>query len=76
MKIYSRVNFKDKAERKAFIYGLLLFIIISQVVALIIWFVFDKNMFVALFIGNIAAFVFGYRGLKKKKKTKKSQEVD
>jgi len=24
MKIYSRVNFKDKAERKAFIYSLLL----------------------------------------------------
>jgi len=66
MKIYSNVNFKDKAERKAFIYGLLLFIIISQVVALIIWFLFDRNNFVELLFALIAAFLVGYRGLKKK----------
>jgi uncharacterized membrane protein YhaH (DUF805 family) len=66
MKIYSRVNFKDKAERKAFIYGLLLFIIISQVVALIIWFLFDRNNFVELLFAIITAFLVGYRGLKKK----------
>ena len=66
MKIYSNVNFKDKAERKAFIYTLLVFIIISQIVALIIWFLFDRNNFVELLFAIIAAFLFGYRGVKKK----------
>ncbi|RXQ87858.1 hypothetical protein EO244_15985 [Ancylomarina salipaludis] len=66
MKIYSKVNFKNRAERKAFIYGLLIFIIISQVVALIIWFLFDRNNFVELLFALIVAFLVGYRGLKKK----------
>jgi len=66
MKLYSRVNFKDKAERKAFIYALLLFIITSQIVALIVWYLFDRNNFLSLLIGNTAAFLVGYRGLKKK----------
>jgi len=66
MKIYSRVNFKDKAERKAFIYTLLLFIIVSQVVAFIIWYLFDRNDFLALLIASIAGFLFGYKGPKKK----------
>jgi len=66
MKLYSKVNFKDKAERKAFIYTLLVFIIISQVVALIIWYIFDRNDFLTLLIASLAGFLFGYKGLMKK----------
>ncbi len=66
MKIYSRVNFNDKAERKAFIYTLLISIIVSQVVALIIWYFFDSNNFFLLLIATLAGFLFGYKGLKKK----------
>ncbi|MCZ4693753.1 hypothetical protein DWB61_09935 [Ancylomarina euxinus] len=70
MKIYSNVNFKDKVERKAFIYSLLIMVVVSQVVALIIWYFFDENHFVGLLIALVAGFLFGYRGLKKKTRRK------
>jgi len=66
MKIYSRVNFKNRAERKAFIYSLLIMVVVSQVVALIIWYFFEHKNFIGLLFASIAGFLFGYRGLKKK----------
>lgn len=66
MKIYRRVNFKNKAELKAFVLGMLIMIIVMQIVALGIWFLFDKNHFIGLLFASIAGFLFGYKGLKKK----------
>jgi len=66
MKIYCRVNFKDKAERKAFIYTLLISIIVSQFLAFIIWYFFDYNKFFLLLISSLAGILFGYKGVKKK----------
>jgi len=69
-KIFSRVNFKDKAERKAFIYSLLIFIITGQFVASTIWYLFDDNNFLGLLFASVAGFLFGYRGSRKKSRRK------
>lgn len=65
MKIFKKINHKDKGEKKALFYSAFISIIIGQIVALLIWYIFNENYFVALFFGSIIGFLFGYRGLKK-----------
>jgi hypothetical protein len=65
MKIFKDVNFKNKEEKKALFYSALIFIGVSQLFALLIWYVFDKDYFIPLLIGSIVGFLFSYRGVKK-----------
>lgn len=51
--------------KKRKIYAYILSIVIGQIIALLIWFLFKENYFIPLFIGSIFAIVFGYKGNKK-----------
>lgn len=38
----------------------LIFLVINQLVAIVIWFVFDANYFVPLLFGSVCGFYVGY----------------
>jgi hypothetical protein len=65
MNIFNRVNYKNKQEKNTLIYSAVISILIGQHVALIIWYFFNENFFIAMLFGSIVGFLFGYRGNKK-----------
>ncbi|NLP57684.1 hypothetical protein [Lutibacter sp. B1] len=64
MKLIDKVNFKNKTEKKAFTYSMIIAIIVGQITALIIWLIFKENYFIALFFGSMVGLLFGYSGKK------------
>lgn len=42
---------------------------VSEIVALLIWFLFDENYFILLPFASLVGLIFGYKGLDKKKST-------
>jgi len=65
MKIFKNINYQNKEEKKTLFNSALIFILTGQLIALIIWYFFKENHFLAIFLSSIVGFLFGYRGLKK-----------
>lgn len=65
MKIFKHIKYKNKKEKKALIFSLLISILSGQIVALFSWYFFKEDFFTTLFFASIVGFLFGYRGLKK-----------
>ena len=66
MKIFKYIRYKNKQEKKALIYSVLISILSGQIVALFSWYFFKEDFFIIMFFASIVGFLFGYRGLKKK----------
>ena len=65
MKIFKYIRYKNKKEKKALIYSVLISILSGQIVALFSWYFFKEDFFIIMFFASIVGFLFGYRGLKK-----------
>ncbi|NQY30106.1 MAG: hypothetical protein HRT69_11620 [Flavobacteriaceae bacterium] len=65
MKIFKYINYKDQEERKTLFNSALIFIGTGQLIALVMWYFFKENHFLAIFFSSIVGFLFGYRGSKK-----------